>query len=197
MGKKTALSTKDLCALSLRKVCICLCVPSRLTFLTLGNYNTTTWKIWFLLCVGSGPRCVHTGARITGSCPTPRARPQACIGRMPHSLGLCAKEFMHSPETITKQPEDAPHLPCCMSRGSSRFEVDDRGTRGFRAPHKWECLTLYVKHCGIQFPHDLCVASLTHSCRRGPPLGGHTGVFYFDDENHRGHSSCTFWRPSR
>ena len=26
--------------------------------------------------------------------------------------------------------------------GHSRFQVDDRRTRGFRAPHKWECLTV-------------------------------------------------------
>ena len=55
---------------------------------------------------------------------------------------------MHSPET--------PDLPCYPPL-SSRCEVDERGTRGFRAPHRWECL-FKVKHCGIWFSHDLCVA---------------------------------------
>ena len=35
--------------------------------------------------------------------------------------------------------------PVCyppLSHGSSRFEVDDRGPREFRAPHRWECLTV-------------------------------------------------------
>ena len=51
---------------------------------------------------------------------------------------------------ITQQPEDVPHggfgpdLPCYppRSHGSSRYEVDDRETRCFRAPRGWECLTV-------------------------------------------------------
>ena len=48
---------------------------------------------------------------------------------------------------ITHQPEDVPfgrELPCYppVSHGSSRIEVGDRGTRRFRTPHEWECLTL-------------------------------------------------------
>ena len=50
------------------------------------------------------------GVRITSSCPTPRARGQACVGRVliffscfpPASL--CANEFMH-----TLKPKDAPY----------------------------------------------------------------------------------------
>ena len=51
---------------------------------------------------------------------------------------------------ITQQPEVVPYggfgqdLPCYppLSHGSSRFDVDDRRAPGFRAPHRWECLSV-------------------------------------------------------
>ena len=51
---------------------------------------------------------------------------------------------------ITHQLQDVPYrgcgpdLPCYPppSHGLSRLEVDDRRTRGFRAAHKWERLTV-------------------------------------------------------
>ena len=43
---------------------------------------------FFLLCFRSGPCFFHTGVWVTSSCPFSRARNQACIGRVPHTLGF-------------------------------------------------------------------------------------------------------------
>ena len=60
-------------------------------------------------------------------------------------MNSCTSPRRHG--RITHQPEDAgsgPDLSCYppLSHGSSRFKVGDRRTRGFRAPCKWECLTV-------------------------------------------------------
>ena len=56
---------------------------------------------------------------------------------------------MHISGRITHQPENASYggfgpaaAPFSSVAWVIRFEVDDRRTRGFRAPHKWECLTV-------------------------------------------------------
>ena len=51
------------------------------------------WCCFPCLCVfclhfGSGPRCCRTGVRDPSRYPTPTTRDPACIGRMPHALGL-------------------------------------------------------------------------------------------------------------
>ena len=80
---------------------------------------------------------------------------------------------------ITQQPEDVPHggfgpdLQCYppRSHGSSRYEVDDRETRCFRAPRGWECLTVSSEALrGVvllrsrSFPVHDCIASLASHC---------------------------------
>ena len=76
------------------------------------------------------------------SCPEAEFLMAACV-----PMNSCTAPRRH--ERISHQPEDAscgrcgPDRPCCppLPHGSSRIEVDDQGTRGFRAPHKWECLS--------------------------------------------------------
>ena len=45
-----------------------------------------------------------------------------------------------------------------LSHESSRFDVDGRRTRGFRAPHRRECLTVQGEALRIQFSYALRVA---------------------------------------
>ena len=52
------------------------------------------------------------------------------------SSGQPVCQFMQSPETPGKDN------PPTIGHGSSRFEVGDRRTRGFRALHNWECITV-------------------------------------------------------
>ena len=63
-------------------------------------------------------------------------------------LNSCTVSRRHG--RITQKLEDDPvrkvwpDLRCYppLLHGSSRFEFDDRRTRGFRALHRWECLTV-------------------------------------------------------
>ena len=91
----------------------------------------------------------------------PEQETQACIGRgVSNTLGMnvsgepiCqggACTYPRRQGKITHQPEDAPcggfrpdllRYPS-LSHGSLRFEADDRRTQGFRAPHRWDCLTV-------------------------------------------------------
>ena len=67
----------------------------------------------------------------------------------------CTSQKRHG--RITHQPEDVPYggldpdLSCNppLSHGSSRFDVDDRRTRGFQAPTGSGASLFYVKHCGM------------------------------------------------
>ena len=104
----------------------------------------------------------------------PTAKDQACIGRVPHFLGLnslaaCvpsnARTIPRRHPRINRQPEDAhyggfgPELPCCppMSRWSSRSEVDDSGVP---SSPQWECLTVYGEGLSIQSSTSLIMWSV-------------------------------------
>ena len=47
--------------------------------------------LFLLLRFKSGPLCFLAVLRVTNSCPTPTARDQTCIGRVPHALGFRAQ----------------------------------------------------------------------------------------------------------
>ena len=111
-------------------------------------------------------------------CSPHQAPPRAACGsqvwaRIPPG-SLCARRFVQIPETSWKDnpptrrrlerrvcPRPGAILHCRTGHRGLKLTSDELGGQGsvFRAPHKRECLIVRrVKHCGIQFPHDLCVA---------------------------------------
>ena len=93
----------------------------------------------------------------------------------------CARGFVHSSETswkdnTTNQTTSLYGGGLAQTRrailhcraGHRGFEVDDRRTQAFRPPRVGVPHCVKMKHCKIEFPHDLCEAR-PHT--ELPPLG--------------------------
>ena len=95
------------------------------------------------------------GVRVAGNWPTPKGR-YRCLMHSLLAFLLAAyvprdsHTFPRRHGRIHHQPEDASYrgfgrpavLSSTAAQAQSRFEVDDRRTRGFRAPQRCQCLPL-------------------------------------------------------
>ena len=86
---------------------------------------------------------------------------------------LCASAFMHSPETPWKDNPSRAEGLVQSCRAILHYRTGHQGLKSmseelgeFRAPHKWECLTVQGEALWDSVPLRLVCGPSTQSCRR-------------------------------